>query len=129
MLGVHVGDRLLGERFIYANTPSKRAQGVLGMDKLDVDQGVLMQMPSRLKLSMFYSIHMFGVPFALAVAWLDEKGKVLYAVEAQPGHFYLPRPVLIDVSHILEAHPSHLAALCLNSEVQWMTVADEAQRI
>ena len=56
-------------------------------------------------------------------------GKVLYAVEAQPGHFYLPRPVLIDVSHILEAHPSHLAALCLNSEVQWMTVADEAQRI
>ena len=76
-------------------------------------------MPARTGLSLFHSIHMFGVPFALAVAWLDKEGNIIDQKLAKPGRMYFPPGFFTDTEFILEVHPDHLPKLKQCKRIHW----------
>lgn len=133
------GERLIADQVICADTPALRRKGLLGRQTLDPDEGALLVNPPRLGLSLFHSIHMFGVPFELAAAWLDEKGIILDAKHARPGRMYFPSPeedgcpgvlrcILFAVTrsrYILEVHPDHLPLLQEGHRVCWREAGHE----
>jgi uncharacterized membrane protein (UPF0127 family) len=113
------GERLIADQVIYADTPALRRKGLLGRESLDPGQGVLLVMPRRLRLSLLHTIHMFGVPFELAAAWLDEEGFILEARLARPGRMYVPPGILTGNRFILELHPEYLPQLRSGHRVRW----------
>ena len=91
LIKVSVDQTIIANNVAYADTAQLRKKGVLGRQTLDVDEGVLLIMPRRAGLSLFHPIHMFGVPFNLAVAWLDKQGAILHLKLAKPNGFYFPQ--------------------------------------
>lgn len=110
---------VIASKVVYADTPELRKKGVLGRPALSTDEGVLLAMPARPGLSLLYSIHMFGVPFSLAVAWLDIQGKVLDVKLTKPGRMYFPSGIFTDTSYILEVHPDHFPLLQKSTKIHW----------
>lgn len=121
---VSADQQLIANQVIYADTPQLRKEGVLGKAALEKSDGVLLVMPSRLGLSLFHSIHMFGVPFGLAAAWLDKEGNILDLKLAKPGRIYFPDGLFTDTRYILEVHPDHLPKLKQAGRVQWEEIND-----
>jgi len=133
------GERLIADQVICADTPALRRKGLLGRQTLDPDEGILLFNPPRLGLSLFHSIHMFGVPFELAAAWLDEEGTILDAKRARPGRMFFPSPqgdncpsflrcIPFGVTrsrYILEVHPTHLPLLQKGHRIRWREAAHE----
>lgn len=133
------GERLIADKVIHADTPALRRKGLLDRQTLGPDEGALLVMPKRLGLSLFHSIHMFGVPFELAAAWLDEEGIILDAKHARPGRMYFPSPGadgragilrctpfgVTRTRYILEVHPAHLPLLQEGHRVRWREAVDE----
>ena len=119
LIKVTADQQLIASKVLYADTPQLRKKGVLGKFALASSDGVLLVMPGRLGLSLFYSIHMFGVPFGLAAAWLDQEGNILEAKIARPGKMYFPPGFLTDTRYILEVHSDHLPQLKKSTSVQW----------
>jgi uncharacterized membrane protein (UPF0127 family) len=120
------GERLIADKVIRADTPALRRKGLLGRQTLDPDEGALLFNPPRLGLSLFHSIHMFGVPFELAAAWLDEKGTILDIKHARPGRMYFPSGIfrctpfgVTRSRYILEIHTDHLPLLQVGHRVRW----------
>lgn len=124
MIKVSADQSIIADRAIYADTPELRKKGVLGKAALEKSEGVLLVMPPRLGLSLFYSIHMFGVPFGLAAAWLDKEGNILDLKLAKPGRIYFPDGLFTDTRYILEVHPDHLPKLKQAGRVQWEEIND-----
>ena len=119
LIRVSANKKPIAEKVVYADTPQLRKKGMLGKDTLDKSDGVLLVMPPRLGLSLFHSIHMFGVPFGLVLAWLDKEGKVLDLKLAKPGRMYFPSGIFTDTRYILEVHPDHLLKLKQAGRVKW----------
>jgi uncharacterized protein len=86
------GVRLLAQ---VAETRRERARGLLGMTSLEPDAALLLRRTR--------SVHTIGMRFRLAVAFLDDRLRVLEVVPARPGVVLLPRR---RARHVLEAHAS-----------------------
>lgn len=94
-----------------------RRQGLLGRKDLARDEGILMVMPRgrRMKRGFMTSIHMLFMRFPIAAAWLDDRGMIVYSVEARPWRYYAsPKPA----SFILEVHPVWLPGLRAGGQVR-----------
>ena len=115
---------IIADNVIYADTKQLRNKGVLGKRVLTRNEGVLLVMPQRTGLSLFHSIHMFGVPFDLAVAWLDKNGQILDLKLAKPGRMYFPSGLFTDTSYILEVHPDHFPQLQKSTKIHWEDLND-----
>jgi uncharacterized membrane protein (UPF0127 family) len=119
LIRVSADQVLIADKVVYANTPQLRKQGVLGRSELGHDEGVLLEMPRRSGFSLLHSIHMFGVLFELAVAWLDNYGRILHLKLAKPGRMYFPPGLLTDTAYILEVHPDHFPLLNKTTKIDW----------
>lgn len=119
LIRVSADQNLIASEVAYADTGQLRKKGVLGRLALGTDEGVILEMPERPGLSLFYSIHMFGVPFVLAVAWLDKNGQILDVKLARPGRMYFPSGLFTDTAYILEVHPDHLPQLQKSTKIHW----------
>ncbi len=63
------------------------------------------------------AIHMFFVPFAIAVIWIDSRGRVVDKVEAQPWRpFYAPSA---PARYVLETAPEFLNQVHVGDEVDF----------
>jgi len=115
---------MIAKKVVYADTPELRKKGVIGRQALGTEEGVLMVMPERPGLSLLYSIHMFGVPFTLAVAWLNKNGHILDLKLAKPGRMYFPSGLFTDTAYILELHPDHYPLLQKTTKIHWEDLND-----
>ncbi len=116
---VLVDGRMVADEVIFADTPQLRKKGVLGKKDLKKEEGVLLVMKDRWGLSMFHSIHMIGVPFTLAAAWLDSSGEIIHIKLAQPGRLYYPPGILTKSAYILELSVHHLELLTRAKKISW----------
>jgi uncharacterized membrane protein (UPF0127 family) len=119
LISVSADQNIIADKVVYADTAQLRKKGVLGRHVLGADEGVLLIMPQRPRLSLLYSIHMFGVPFALAAAWLDKNGQILDLKLAKPGRVYFPSGFFTDTAYILEVHPDHFPLLQKTTQIHW----------
>lgn len=119
------GERLIADQVIRADTSALRRKGLLGRKALNPDEGALLVNPLRLGLFLFHSIHMFGMSFELAAAWLDEGGTILDAKHARPGRMYFPSGFFTRSRYILEVHPVHLPLLREGHRVRWREAPHE----
>ncbi len=110
---------VIASNVVYADTPELRKKGVIGRQVLGAEEGVLLVMPCRTGLSLFHSIHMFGVPFSLVAAWLDKNGQILDVKLAKPGRMYFPSGLFTDTAYILELHPDLLSQLQKTTQIHW----------
>jgi uncharacterized membrane protein (UPF0127 family) len=89
--------------------------GLMFRRSLGLDEGALLvyDRPSRMETS----IHMFFVPFPLAVFWLDAQGTVVDRVRALPWRpFYASG---VPANYVLELHPDALNALRTGDRVEF----------
>ena len=122
LLRVIADQTVLADKVVNADTYPLRKKGLLGRTTLSLDEGALLCMPYQTRLSLFFSIHMFGMPFSLAAAWIDRDGNILQAILAQPGRIYFPSGLFTDTGYILELHPAHLPTLQNASRITWEEV-------
>jgi uncharacterized membrane protein (UPF0127 family) len=77
--------KILGDRILWAGTPDSRRRGLLDRQALAAGEGVYLVPCSW--------IHMFGMRFAIDVAFLDDEGRVLAMCHGiRPNR--MSRPVL-----------------------------------
>lgn len=119
LVRVRVDRDIVADNVIYADNNQLRKKGVLGREEIAENEGVLLDMPQRAGISLFYSIHMFGVPFEIAAAWLNHSGEILDLKRAQPGRIYFPSGLFTETTHILEVHPVHLPLLKKAARATW----------
>lgn len=119
LIKVSADQILIASKVVYADTTELRNKGVLGRQALGTDEGVLLEMPERPGLSLFHSIHMFGVPFSLAVAWLDKNGLIIDLKMAKPGRMYFSPGFFTNTTYILELHPDHFPLLQKTTQIHW----------
>ena len=121
--GVHltldVGGSVIADRVIYCSSSSSRREGLLSLDHLEREEGILMEMPEsrRGKKGIVTSIHMLGMRFPICVAWLDDQGKVVHSTVAKPWGLYYgsPKPAW----YVLEVHPQLISNLGVGIAVKW----------
>ena len=116
---VFVDGRMVADEVIFADTPQLRKKGVLGKKDLKKEEGILLVMKDRWGLSILHSIHMIGVPFPLAAAWLDSSGEIIHIQLAQPGRLYYPPGILTKRAYILELSIHHLDLLNMAKNISW----------
>lgn len=119
LIQVTADQKLIADKVVFADTRELRNKGVLGKQSLAPNEGVLLVMPGRTGLSLFHSIHMFGVPFNLVIAWLDKDGHILDLKLAKPGRMYFPKGFFTDTEYILEVHPDHFQLLQNSQQIHW----------
>jgi uncharacterized membrane protein (UPF0127 family) len=119
MIQVMADQKVIADQVVYADTYQLRRQGVLGREKLETNEGVLLVSSTTTCVSLFHSIHMFGVPFELAVAWLTKNRKIIHLKLAKPGRMYFPPGFFTETSYILELHPEHYELLQGSTELYW----------
>ena len=119
LIKISADQNIIADKVVYADTAQLRKKGVLGRHVLGADEGVLLIMPCRSGLSLLHSIHMYGVPFSLVVAWLDRSGKILDLKLAKPGRIYFPSGLFTDTAYILEVHPDHFPLLQKTTKIHW----------
>jgi uncharacterized membrane protein (UPF0127 family) len=78
-----------------AKSPRARRRGLLGRDGID---GALLLSPAS-------AVHTVGMRFAVDVAYLDRKLRVIAVRTMRPGRIGLPRP---RARHVLEAEAGAL---------------------
>jgi uncharacterized membrane protein (UPF0127 family) len=119
LVRIRADQEIIADKVVYADTRELRNKGVLGRYSLNLDEGVLLVTPRRTGFSLLHSIHMFGVPFKLAVAWLDKSGHILHLKIAKPGRMYFPPGLCTDTRFVLEVHPDHYSRLEKSTQIQW----------
>lgn len=100
-----------------------RHVGLLGRGSLELGEGVLMTMPWPRSggFGLLTSIHMVGMKFPIAVAWINRNYQVVDAKLASPGG--LIYATWKPASFILEVHPDHLVALTKGARAAWKLVS------
>ena len=118
-LTLKVDGNVIADRVIYCSSSSSRREGLLGLDRLVREEGILMEMPEsrRGKKGIVTSIHMLGMRFPICVAWFDDQGKVVHSIVAKPWGLYYgsPKPAW----YVLEVHPELISDLGVGVAVNW----------
>ncbi len=94
-----------------------RLRGLMFRSRLDPNEGLLLQMSNESRIDS--SIHMFFVPFALAVFWVNTGMEVVDKVIAKPWRpAYLPaRPARL----VLEIHPQRFSDYEVGQRVEFVS--------
>ncbi len=123
---VYAGDGVLARDVIFCSSSDSRRDGLLGRKVLGPEEGVLLKMPAGRsgKAGFMTSIHMLGMHFPIAVAWLDEASVVVHSVLAKPWRPYYASPR--RAGYVLEVHPNLLARIPTGQELRWER-SDRAQ--
>ena len=118
-LVLKVEGRVIADRVIYCASSVSRREGLLSLDRLERGEGILMEMPGsrRGKRGLVTSIHMLGMRFPIAAAWLDGNGRIVHSTVAKPwGPYYAsPEPAWF----VLEVHPDSIGDLEVGQVVTW----------
>jgi len=69
------------------------------------------------KAGLMTSIHMLGMRFPIAAAWLDEEGVVVHSVLAKPWRPYYGSPR--KAWYVLEVHPDLLGRIPVGKQLRW----------
>lgn len=114
---------VIADRILYCSSSASRREGLLGLDRLERGEGLLMAMPKsrRGKRGLITSIHMLGMRFPICVAWLDEGGSVVHSTLAKPWGLYYGSPQ--PAWYVLEAHPDLIEVLSTGTVLHWQTAA------
>ena len=122
LLTVFADGSKLATRIVACVSASARRQGLLNRKSLTQEEGVLLVLPVQRseRSGLATSIHMMGIKFPVAVAWLRADGEVVHAVLAQPWRLYYGSPK--PASYVLEVHPVHLARLRPGVLIHWVTM-------
>ncbi len=118
-LSLTAGGVLIARQIVLCDDMESRHVGLLGRARLDLDEGVLMTMPWPRSggWGLLTSIHMVGMRFPIAVAWVTRDRVVADVMIAKPGG--LMYATWKPASYILEAHPDHLKALAKGTKLDW----------
>jgi uncharacterized membrane protein (UPF0127 family) len=110
-LRVLVDGNVIADKIIYCSTSASRREGLLSLDRLEYEEGILMEMPGsrRGKKGLITSIHMLGMRFPISVAWLNEDKKVVHSTLAKPWGLYYGSPH--PAWYVLETHPDLIDSL------------------
>ena len=118
-LSLKVDGSVIADRIIFCSSSASRREGLLGLDHLELGEGIMMNMPKsrRGKKGFFTSIHMIGMRFPICVTWLDEEGKVVHSTIAKPWglNYGSPKPAW----YVLEAHPELIVSLSIGTVLDW----------
>lgn len=122
-LTLKVDGNVIADRVIYCSSSSSRREGLLSLDRLEREEGILMEMPRsrRGKKGLVTSIHMLGMRFPICAAWFDDQGKVVHSTVAKPWGLYYgsPKPAW----YVLEVHPQLISDLGVGVKVNWELAA------
>ncbi len=92
-----------------------RLRGLMFRSHLDVDEGLLLEISHNSRLDS--SIHMFFVPFDLAVIWINADRCVVDRVIAKAWRpAYFPRQA---ARYTLEIHPDHFGDFGVGDHVEF----------
>jgi uncharacterized membrane protein (UPF0127 family) len=118
-LKIYSGDHLIADHVIYCSSHESRRKGLLGRSRIDPNEGILMEMPGlrKGKSGIVNSIHLLGMRFAIAAAWLDLDGKVVHSVLAKRWRPYYG--TTHPSWYVLEVHPSKLSLLSEGTLLAW----------
>ncbi len=109
------GGKELARRVKLCRGFGSKLLGLMFHLRISPEEGALLIYPSASR--SLTSIHMFFVPFALAVFWLDGDGRVVDSVRALPWRpFYAPT---IPARYVLELHSSLWPALRVGDRVEF----------
>lgn len=87
-----------------AATPQEQAQGYIGAKSVPMYEGIMFE-----DIPAGTSFHMRGVPFRLAIAFLDGQKRLIEARTMEPEDLWIPTPP--GTRHAIEVHPDHLDAI------------------
>jgi uncharacterized membrane protein (UPF0127 family) len=109
------GGRVLARRVQLCRGYWAKLLGLMFRRGITPEEGALLVYPASSR--SLTSIHMFCVPFPLAVFWLDDDGSVVDSAQALPWRpFYAPKAA---ARYVLELHPSLLAYLRIGDRVEF----------
>jgi len=116
---VYAGDDVLARVVIFCSSSDSRRDGLLGRRALGKEEGVLLKMTASRsgKAGLMTSIHMLGMRFPIAAAWLDEEGVVVHSVLAKPWRPYYGSPG--KAWYVLEVHPDLLGRIPMGKQLRW----------
>jgi len=103
----------------YCDAFSCRLRGLMFRSKLELDEGLLLveKRDSRLDTS----IHMFFVPFDLAVFWINADMTVVDKIIAKSWHpAYFPKA---GAKYTLEIHPDRIGDYEIGDQVEFENLA------
>jgi uncharacterized membrane protein (UPF0127 family) len=118
-LVLKIEGRVVADRVIYCASGASRREGLLSLDRLEPGEGILIEMPGwrKGKRGLLASIHMLGMRFPIAVAWLDGDGRIVHSTVAEPWRPYYASPA--PAWFVLEAHPGLIGHLVVGQAVMW----------
>jgi uncharacterized membrane protein (UPF0127 family) len=118
-LVLKMGGQVIASKVIYCSSSASRREGLLGLDELRREEGILMAMPAsrRGKRGLVTSIHMLGMRFPICVAWLNEIGEVVHSTVATSRGLYYSSPE--PAWYVVEAHPDLIGVLARGVVVSW----------
>ncbi|MDF1500763.1 MAG: DUF192 domain-containing protein [Anaerolineales bacterium] len=116
---VYADDGVLARDVIFCSSSDSRRGGLLGRKALGREEGVLLKMPGGRsgKAGFMTSIHMLGMRFPIAAAWLDEEGVVVHSVLAKPWRPYYASSR--RAWYVLEVHPNLLERIPVGKVLGW----------
>jgi len=108
-------DKPLAGRVVLCDTFWKRGRGLMFRRAIAKDEAYIfvLDRPSVLDAA----IHMFFVPFPIAVIWLDESRRVIHRVVARPWRPYYAPPK--PARYFVEGHPDLLAQVRGDDQLAW----------
>lgn len=90
-----------------------RLRGLMFRRALEDGEALILVEPRDSRAAV--TIHMFFVPFPIAVVWINDAGRVVDKALALPGRpFYAPRA---PARYSLETHPAGLDRFSIGDEV------------
>jgi uncharacterized membrane protein (UPF0127 family) len=113
------GDQTVADNVTYCSSHGSRRDGLLGRALLAENEGILMEIPKSRqgKSGLINSIHMLGMRFPIAAAWLDQEGSIVHSVLAKKWRPYYGTSKASWF--ILELHSSRLPLLPLGAKLGW----------
>jgi uncharacterized membrane protein (UPF0127 family) len=107
------GSQPVLRRVRWCATFFSRLRGLMFRPPLEPGQAILLVESRDSRAAV--AIHMFFVPFTIAAVWIDDAGRVVDKVAAQPWRpFYAPRA---PARFILETHPEFLERVTIGDEL------------
>ncbi len=98
----------------YADSFTSKLRGLMFRPRLDLNDGLLLVETQDSRLNA--AIHMFFVPFDLAVFWIDSEMRVVDKVIAKSWKpFYMPKTA---ARYTLEIHPDRFTDYAIGDKVE-----------